>query len=74
MTPGPAPPSPGTAVLAAGVGVQRSWGWSLRTASFKLESPLTGQPALGIQISSRAAASAIVDLLAGLIADRKSVV
>ena len=68
VTARPAPAWPATAVLAAGVGVQRSWGWSLRTASFKLESPLTGQPALGIQISSRAAASAIVDLLAGLIA------
>jgi ABC-2 type transport system ATP-binding protein len=64
----PATDWPATAVLAAGVGVQRSWGWSLRTASFRLESPLTGQPALGILISSRAAASAIVDLLAGLIA------
>jgi ABC-type multidrug transport system ATPase subunit len=68
VTARPAPAWPATAVLAAGVGVQRSWGWSLRTASFKLESPLTGQPALGILISSRAAASAIVDLLAGLIA------
>jgi ABC-2 type transport system ATP-binding protein len=64
----PATAGPATAVLAAGVGVQRSWGWSLRTASFRLESPLTGQPALGILISSRAAASAVVDLLAGLIA------
>jgi len=68
LTARPAPPWPATAVLAAGVGVQRSFGWSLRTASFKLESPVTGQPALGILISSRAAASAIVDLLAGLIA------
>jgi len=68
VTARPAPAWPATAVLAAGVGVQRSWGWSLRAASFRLESPLTGQPALGILISSRAAASAIVDLLAGLIA------
>jgi len=68
VTARPAPACPATAVLAAGVGVQRSWGWSLRAASFRLESPLTGQPALGILISSRAAASAIVDLLAGLIA------
>jgi ABC-type multidrug transport system ATPase subunit len=68
VTARPAPAWPATAVLAAGVGVQRSWGWSLRTASFRLESPLTGEPALGILISSRAAASAIVGLLAGLIA------
>ncbi|MGH3276353.1 MAG: hypothetical protein ACRDNZ_18750 [Streptosporangiaceae bacterium] len=59
---------PATAILAAGVGVQRSWGWSLRAASFKLESPRAGQPALGVLVSSRTAASAIVDLLAGLIA------
>jgi ABC-type multidrug transport system ATPase subunit len=63
-----AAPRPAAAVLAAGVGVQRSWGWSLRAASFRLEAPPSGQPALGILIESRAAATAVVDLLAGLIA------
>jgi ABC-2 type transport system ATP-binding protein len=57
-----------TPVLAAGVGVRRAWGWTLRSASFRLESPLSGQPALGILIPQRAAASAVVDLLAGLAA------
>jgi ABC-2 type transport system ATP-binding protein len=58
---------PVTAVLAAGVGVRRGWGWTLRSASFRLESPLTGQPALGILIPQRGTATAVVDLLAGLI-------
>jgi len=57
---------PMTPVLAAGVGVRRAWGWTLRSASFRLESPLSGQPALGILIPERGAASAVVDLLAGL--------
>ena len=68
VTARPAPAWPATAVLAAGVGVQRSWGWSLRTASFRLESPRTGQPALGLLIPGRGAATAVIDLLAGLIA------
>jgi ABC-2 type transport system ATP-binding protein len=42
-----------TAVLAAGVGARRGWSWTLRAASFRLESPLTGQPALGILITQR---------------------
>jgi len=67
------------------VGARRGWGWPLRAASFRLESPLTGQPALGILISQRGllthdelaaqrgpaaqrgAATAIIDLLAGLV-------
>jgi ABC-2 type transport system ATP-binding protein len=56
-----------TAVLAAGVGVRHSWGWTLRSASFRLESPLTGQPALGILIPQHGAARSVVDLLAGLV-------
>jgi ABC-type multidrug transport system ATPase subunit len=64
---------PVTAVLAAGVGVRRRWGrgwgqdpgWKLRAASFRLEAPLTGQPALGILIPSGGASTAVVDLLAG---------
>jgi ABC-type multidrug transport system ATPase subunit len=56
-----------TAVLAAGVGVRRAWGRTLRSASFRLESPRTGQPALGILIPQRGAAPAVVDLLAGLV-------
>jgi ABC-type uncharacterized transport system ATPase subunit len=40
-----------TAVLAAGVGARRAWAWPLRAASFRLQSPLTGQPALGILIA-----------------------
>jgi ABC-2 type transport system ATP-binding protein len=66
-----APPraaGPGTAVLAAGVGARRGCGWSLRAASFRLESPLSGQPALGLLVPDRAAASAVIDLLAGLTA------
>jgi ABC-type multidrug transport system ATPase subunit len=58
---------PVTAVLAAGVGVRHGWGWTLRSASFRLELPLTGQPTLGILIPQRGAASSVVDLLAGLI-------
>jgi ABC-2 type transport system ATP-binding protein len=58
---------PVTAVLAAGVGVRQGWGWSLRSASFRLESPLTGQCALGVLIPYHGAATAVVDLLAGLI-------
>jgi ABC-2 type transport system ATP-binding protein len=58
----------GTAVLAAGVGVRRRGSRSLRTASFRLESPLSGHPALGLLVPGRGAASAVIDLLAGLAA------
>lgn len=66
-----------TPVLAAGVGVrygrvwegQRAWGqttWALRSASFRLDAPAYGSAALGIVIAQDAAATALVDLLAGL--------
>jgi ABC-2 type transport system ATP-binding protein len=58
---------PVTAVLAAGVGVRRGWRGTLRSASFRLESPLTGQSALGVLTVGHGAATAVVDLLAGLI-------
>jgi ABC-type multidrug transport system ATPase subunit len=58
---------PVTAVVAAGVGVRHGWGLMLRSASFRLESPASGQPALGIQTSARGGAGAVVDLLAGLV-------
>lgn len=56
-----------TAVLAAGVGVRRGWGWALRSASFRLDAASAGQPALGIVIGDRGVGSAVVDLLAGLV-------
>jgi ABC-2 type transport system ATP-binding protein len=58
---------PMTPVLAAGVGVRHTWGGTLRSASFRLESPAGGQSALGILIDRGGAATAVVDLLAGLI-------
>ena len=58
---------PMTAVLAAGVGVRHGWGSPLRSASFRLESPPSGQPALGILIPEHGAGSAVVDLLAGVV-------
>ena len=59
---------PMTAVLAAGVGARHGWGWSLRSASFRLESPPSGQPALGILIPEHSSGGTVVDLLSGLIA------
>jgi ABC-2 type transport system ATP-binding protein len=66
-----------TPVLAAGVGVRHGRGWALRSASFRLESPVSGRTAFGIAISEgvpdhgvpdyAVAAAAVVDLLAGLI-------
>jgi ABC-2 type transport system ATP-binding protein len=58
-------------VLAAGVGLRRGWGrglrgWVLRSASFRLECPISGRTAFGIVTSRRSAAAALVDLLAGL--------
>src|ERR1700733_12704963 len=58
---------PMTAVLAAGVGVRHGWGPPLRAASFRLESPPSGQPALGILIPEHGAGSAVVDLLSGVV-------
>ena len=69
-----------TPVLAAGVGVRHGLSWALRSASFRLESPVSGRTAFGIVISDRSvahtrspgvahqeAATALVDVLAGLI-------
>jgi ABC-2 type transport system ATP-binding protein len=53
-------------VLAAGVGVRHGRGWALRSASFRMDAPATGRPALGIAIGRAGAATALVDLLAGL--------
>jgi ABC-type multidrug transport system ATPase subunit len=66
-TAGPAAAAPRSAVLAAGVGLRRGRAWSLRAASFRLESPLTGEPALGVLTGGHGAAAAVIDLLAGLI-------
>jgi ABC-2 type transport system ATP-binding protein len=59
-------------VLAAGVGARHGWGLgaeALRSASFRLEIPISGRTAFGIVISraSHGAATALVDLLAGLV-------
>ncbi len=54
-------------VLAAGVGVRHGWTWVLRTASFRMDLPLTGRPAIGIAIGRDGAGSAVIDLLAGLV-------
>jgi ABC-2 type transport system ATP-binding protein len=53
-------------VLAAGVGVRHGWTWGLRTASFRIDLPLTGQPAVGIAIGRDGAGAPVIDLLAGL--------
>ena len=39
-----------TPVLAAGVGIRHGWTWVLRAASFRLEVPDAGRPAIGIAI------------------------
>lgn len=53
-------------VLAAGVGVRRGRRWAVRSASFRMDPPAFGRPALGIAIHCAGAATAVVDLLAGL--------
>ena len=53
-------------MLAAGVGIRHGWTWVLRAASFRLETPLAGRPAVGIAITRATARSAVVDLLGGL--------
>ena len=58
---------PMTAVLAAGVGVRHGSGWSLRSASFRLESPPAGQPSLGIVILEHTAGKDVVDVLSGVV-------
>lgn len=51
-------------VLAAGLGLRRGWGWEVRSASFRMDC-MTSMP-LGIFIPGTGAASAVIDLLAGL--------
>lgn len=53
-------------VLAAGVGVRHGWTWVLRAASFRLDPPAAGRPAVGIAVKRDAARSAVTDLLGGL--------
>ena len=55
-----------TPVLAAGVGVRHGRGWALRSASFRLESPVSGRTAFGIVIPDQLSATALIDVLAGL--------
>jgi ABC-2 type transport system ATP-binding protein len=55
-----------TPVLAAGVGVRHGGTWALRSASFRLECPISGKTAFGVVISRPSSATALVDLLAGL--------
>jgi len=59
-----------TPVVAAGVGVRHGRGWALRSASFRLECPISGRTTFGIAISragNHGAATALVDVLAGLV-------
>jgi ABC-type multidrug transport system ATPase subunit len=58
---------PAAPVLAAGVGVRHGRGWALRSASFRIDAPALGGLALGIAIGHADSATALVDLLAGLI-------
>jgi ABC-2 type transport system ATP-binding protein len=53
-------------VLAAGVGVRHGGGLALRSASFRLDCPISGRTAFGVAISRHSSATALVDLLAGL--------
>jgi ABC-2 type transport system ATP-binding protein len=53
-------------VLAAGVGVRHGWSRPVRSASFRVDSSMTARTAIGIAVSRRGAAAALVDLLAGL--------
>ncbi len=52
-------------VLAAGVGARHGWGWALRAASFRMDTPLSGRTVVGIAVPRRSAGSAVIDLLAG---------
>ena len=45
-------------VLAAGVGIRHGWTWVLRAASFRLEVPDAGRPAIGIAITRMACSTA----------------
>jgi ABC-type multidrug transport system ATPase subunit len=62
-----APVTQAAAVLAAGVGARRGLGWALRSASFRLGSPLEGQGTLGVLTTHRGAGGGVLDLLAGLL-------
>ncbi len=53
-------------VLAAGVGIRHGWTWVLRAASFRLEVPDAGQPAIGIAITRQTARAAVINVLGGL--------
>ena len=53
-------------VLAAGVGARHGWTWVLRAASFRLDPPAAGRPAVGIAVKRDATRSAVIDLLGGL--------
>jgi ABC-2 type transport system ATP-binding protein len=53
-------------VLAAGIGVRRNRDWPVRSASFRVGPPVPGRAALGIVIDRPAAATALVDVLAGV--------
>ncbi|HEY8046304.1 MAG TPA: hypothetical protein VIF35_18715 [Streptosporangiaceae bacterium] len=55
-----------TPVLAAGVGIRHGWTWVLRAASFRLEVPDAGRPAIGIAVTRESARAAVIDLLGGL--------
>jgi ABC-2 type transport system ATP-binding protein len=57
-----------TPVLAAGVGAGHGWrSGRLRSASFRLDAPVSSVAPLGIAISRQSVATTLVDLLAGLI-------
>src|SRR5258708_20853415 len=59
-----------TPVVAAGVGVRHGRGWALRSASFRLDCPISGRTTFGIAISragNHGAATALVGVLAGLV-------
>lgn len=59
-------PTPPVLAAGVGVGVRHGRGWALRSASFRLDAPAAGRPALGITIGRADAAAAVVSLLAGL--------
>ena len=51
---------------SSGVGIRHGWTWVLRAASFRLEAPDAGRPAIGIAITRETARAAVVNLLGGL--------
>src|SRR5260370_38418806 len=59
-----------TPVVAAGVGVRHGRGWALRSASFRLECPISGRTTFGIAVSravNHGAPTALVEVLAGVV-------